>query len=620
MLKIIKKDPYSLFVAVFCSLFIIYFRFHDPITNVLSWDPFGYYLYLPATFIYHDLGIKDPSWVNHIMDQYHASTTFYQAFLSPTNHMVIKYTIGSALFYSPFFFIAHWLAPLLGYPADGFSMPYQFCQVIGALIWCIIGIFMLRKLLLHYVADKIVAMALLALLLGTNFLGTAAKSTLMPHILLFTVYTLILWFTVKWHEDGRPRYLIILGLLIGLVILVRPPDAIAILIPLLWGIHDRSSLLEKVKKIFRQALPVVLFLLLIFVVCLPQMLYWKSYGGKFLYYSYVNPGEGFDFFPPYTIKFLFNFRKGWFIYTPVMLIAMYGFYLLYREKRPVFWALTVFFLLNLYIVSSWSCWWYAASFGQRAMVQSYPVMAIPLVLVIGHWSKLTSPVKYFWFLILSFLILLNLFQHWQYTFKKVISPDRMTAAYYFRTFGKSTVSAEDIKLLLVDRYMATEEFRKNLSQYNRSVLGTINFEMPFEKSTNYHPEDTLVHWGDFALCLDSNCIYTPAIKVRYMDITTKEYAWIKVSAWIYPLFDPKDNPTNVVIHYTHNGGVYYYHAQTLNNLSPEIAPGKWNKIEMYVMTPEVRNTEDVLVVYLWHVGKKPVLVDDLMVEAFEPKD
>jgi len=618
MLKKMIKNPLSLTAAVLCSLLIIVFRFHDTINNVLSWDVFGYYLYLPATFIYHDLGLKDLTWVHHIMDKYHNSATFYQACLGPTNHMVFRYSMGLAFLYGPFFFIAHWLAPVLGYPADGFSLPYQYCQVIGGLIWCIIGIFMLRKLLHYYFSDKVVAFTLLAILAGTKYLGTASCSTLMPHTLLFTLYTLILWFTVKWHEDERPGYLIILGIFIGLAIVIRPPEVISILIPLLWGIHNRSSLYEKVKKILHQAVPVIFFLFIIFLVFLPQMLYWKAHAGKFLYDSYVNPGEGFDFFPPHTLKFLFSFRKGWFIYTPVMLVALYGFYFIYREKRQMFWPFTIFFILNLYIVSSWSCWWYGECFSQRGMVQSYPLMVIPIAMVIDHWSKLKSVIRYFWFIVLSFLILLNLFQHWQYYFKYIISPTRMTAAYYFKTFGTTKVHPENTKLLLVDREMSKEEFLRNSNQYTQRSLGGLTFEKPWN-NTNIHPEDSLVHTGEYALRLDTDCLYTPAVVIRYKNITTKEYAWIRVTAWIFPTRDPRENPTKLVTLYTHKGGIYDYNAQDIDKLSSSVTPGQWNKIELYAMILQVRNSNDTLMVYLWHVGRKPVFTDDLKVEAFEPK-
>ena len=109
-----------------------------------------------------------------------------------------------------------------------------------------------------------------------------------------------------------------------------------------------------------------------------QLFYWKAAVGSYFVDAYFNPGEGFDWSAPHTLQVLFSFRKGWFIYTPLMLIATIAILLLRKRWPEAFPAVLVFFLVNLYVVSSWSCWWYADSFSSRAMTGSIAVMALPL--------------------------------------------------------------------------------------------------------------------------------------------------------------------------------------------------------------------------------------------------
>ncbi|MEO6304689.1 MAG: hypothetical protein ABIP51_16125 [Bacteroidia bacterium] len=52
--------------------------FYLPI-NVFNYDVFGYYMYLPLTFKYHDLTIQNYTTITDIFNQYHTSETFYQA-------------------------------------------------------------------------------------------------------------------------------------------------------------------------------------------------------------------------------------------------------------------------------------------------------------------------------------------------------------------------------------------------------------------------------------------------------------------------------------------------------------------------------------------------------------
>jgi len=59
-----------------------------------------------------------------------------------------KESMGLAVLNARAFFIAHILSTILGYPADGFSIPYQYAFAISGLIYADIGIFMLRRILL----------------------------------------------------------------------------------------------------------------------------------------------------------------------------------------------------------------------------------------------------------------------------------------------------------------------------------------------------------------------------------------------------------------------------------------------------------------------------------------
>ena len=109
-------------VAVRCTM---------PQRQVLTWDVFGYYLYLPAGFIHDDPALQDRAWLDEVMTTYEPSSTLYQLVDGPDGKRVIKYSSGMAVLYAPFFFVAHVLADPLGFPADGFSAPYQLAITIG---------------------------------------------------------------------------------------------------------------------------------------------------------------------------------------------------------------------------------------------------------------------------------------------------------------------------------------------------------------------------------------------------------------------------------------------------------------------------------------------------------
>ena len=173
----------SLLTVLLCSTALLTLRISAPPQKALTWDVFGYYLYLPATFIHHDIALQDHTWLDDVMTHYEPSSTFYQ--------LVIKYSAGMAVLYAPFFLIAHLSAPLLGYPADGFSLPYQFIIAFGCLLYALLGLSVLRKVLLHFFSDGWTAVLIALIVLGTNYLQlTVWDGTLLTHTPLFLLYGL----------------------------------------------------------------------------------------------------------------------------------------------------------------------------------------------------------------------------------------------------------------------------------------------------------------------------------------------------------------------------------------------------------------------------------------------
>jgi len=404
---ITQNKNISKYTLIILSLILVVFRFIIPPVDVLAWDVFGYYLYLPAKFIYEDIGLTNQEWLNQLFEKYQPSGTLYQIIHLENGNCIIKYTMGMAFLYSPFFFIANFLAELLGFPADGLSLPYQYSIALGCLLYSIIGLIVLRKILKKYFDEKITTILLIIIVLGTNYFHlTAYDGTTLCHNILFTLYAILILYTIKWYDNQRMKYAIIIGIAIGLIILIRPSEMVCILIPLLWGIKNKQSIRKKI-QIFRKNFSHIIVLIIFMVLIgLPQLIYWKINTGNFFFYSYTNPGEGLEFFSPNTINFLFNFRKGWFIYTPIMIFSITGFYSLYRRNKSIFFAIVIFFLADLWFISSWTAWWYAGgSFSSRSLVPAYTILSIPMGYFIEDIRKQKAIIFSFTIICILFIIL-----------------------------------------------------------------------------------------------------------------------------------------------------------------------------------------------------------------------
>ncbi len=210
-----------------------------------------------------------------------------------------------------------------------------------------------------------------------------------------------------------------LGLVSGLITLVRPSNIIVGLIFVFWQAGSFTDLKSKF-KLLKNYYPHLLVLLLAgFVMWIPQLLYWKQVTGTYFYYSYGDQ-QGFYFNNPQIINSLFSYRKGWLVYTPIMLFAFMGMALLWRKNRGLLMPLLVFSVVNIYIVSSWWAWWYGGGFGLRAYIESYAFYALAIgafVQYVLSWrfALLKIPVM----LMIVLLMGLNLFQTRQQYFGSI---------------------------------------------------------------------------------------------------------------------------------------------------------------------------------------------------------
>jgi len=580
--------------------------------NILSWDVFGYYLYLPFTFIYNDLGLNNDAVIKAIIEQYHNTATFYQASQIEGGGYVMKYSMGLAVLYAPFFFIGHLLAPILGYAQDGFSLPYQYAIFGGGILYSMTGLWVLAKVLRQLFSDGIASIALILVVLSTNYIVHISMygQNAMSHNHLFLAYALILWLTIQWHKTHKPTMLLFLGLVCGLSILSRPSEIVCLLIPFLWGVTDKNTFREKIKLLVVHKKQLLLFALLIIAIGFPQLIYWKMYYGKWLFNSYgANAGEGFEFLHPYLYEVLFSFRKGWLIYTPIMVFGIIGFYFTHKYNRSLFAAIFLYFACNFYIVASWSCWWYAQSFSQRALIPSYPIMAIALGYFLTWLQNRKLVMNVLLGTIMVSLSLLNIFQTIQY-YKGVLHGDRMTRDYYMATFGKLQATDADRQLLLINRSFDGTETFQDSSLYTMKYTERLDFNIP-GASENY------VMIGDSsAFRLDSLTIYSPAIERAYKLITDEDHAWVRVSADVYITEDAARNPFCAVTHLTHKGYAYKY--KTFESVDMKLALNQWNKISFDYLTPEVRRPSDPLKVYFWLMGSRPVYIDNLQVAIYTP--
>lgn len=442
------KNKYSLYSLLFCYVFIMVSAiFISPkwekqrTEATLSWDVSGYYMYLPAIFIYKD--IKQCRFLDSILVTYYPTPNKQQVFLHPASgNYVMKYASGQALMMLPFFTMAHCYAKLSGtYPADGFSYPYQKAIGLGMLFFSLLGLWMLRKILLPFFRDTSVALLLLIYVLGTNYINYAAIDQAMTHNVLFAIYTLIIYFTLRFHHKPSLAYATWLGLCLGLAILIRPTEIVAVLIPLLWDMKSLTDIKHRWSFIYQHYHYILWTGILTALVFSIQLFYWKYTTQEWLVYSYQD--QGFSWFSPHVKNYLFSYECGWLRYTPMMLLPLCGLPLFARYgKQAIAHVATI--LISAYVVMAWDVWDYGGTAG-RAMIQYYPLLAFPFCRLLDTmqrslWLKIS---------IGSLLVFFTYLHLWWFYHAHTghIQVSGINKAYYWKVIGRWRGNDVDKKLL-----------------------------------------------------------------------------------------------------------------------------------------------------------------------------
>jgi hypothetical protein len=395
-------------LVIFIYLFLLN-NYIKSVDKVIVADGVGYYDYLPSLFIHHDLNRKDKTLQAH--PELYQRIQALGVYNDYEDYKVNMYPVGVSFLQLPFFAIASLQSDSQGGLHEGYQQIYQDYVFYAALFYLFLGLILLRILLIHFGIKPpwIVLIQLLAVL-ATPLSYYAHFEAAFSHVYSFFAISGFAAYTRKWFVLGNKRDFVWASLFFALVIILRQVNGLALFfVPFLAGSKD--ILVSRIKQLFnRQWLTLLCGLGVFTSLVLVQLLVWYYQTGHFFVYSYQ--GYGFNWGNPQFIPILFSFRKGLFIYTPVLLFS-FGIFVYWVIEQKFYLLLTWLlpFLLVTYVLSSWFSWFYGCSYGLRAYIEYFPFFFILLALFIQKLSRIGRGIL-FPFLLAS--LFLNVIQTHQY--------------------------------------------------------------------------------------------------------------------------------------------------------------------------------------------------------------
>lgn len=371
------KQSYSFsrltLALIVCSGFLLiwYFRWSDNLYQyAVNGDGADYYSYLISIFIDHNLGHQDIS----------------RWFVIPTETGTINvHTVGVSLLLLPFFGLGYLWALIGDADLNGMSEPFMKMVCLGALFYLSIGLYFLKRFLKEFeFSDKIIALTLLLIFFGTNLLNYTVNEPSMCHVYSFSLISIFLFYAKRIVSGFSAKDLYIISVVFGLILLVRPVNGIVIfIIPFLAGSFEQFK--NVLSQIFSQKKNIVIALLIFFIVIFIQPAIWLVQNGQFIQWSYK--GNGFYFTDPHTLLMLCGFDSGFFIYTPLCFIALFGFVPMFRQNKFLAIGLSLFLVFTFYLFSCYWGWTYFDGLGIRTFVDFYAIFALLIAVLLKSLSS-----------------------------------------------------------------------------------------------------------------------------------------------------------------------------------------------------------------------------------------
>ena len=403
-------------VGMFCLFFraadsYIGWSSHEKIAgSMVHSDGSGYYAYLPEWFIYQQQGFEFAP----IIEKKYPKERFVEDIgWNAKRKLGDKFYPGTAVVLSPFFLAGHLHAKIAEQPQDGYSWPYLFWLTIATAFYGAVGL--LGLLLVGYkmgFSPFAVWTATLLIGVGTNYYFYSSGEIPMSHIFSFCGNAWAIYSLLNWKETNHPKWKILFLALVGLAVIVRPLNAlILVLVPFLFDSFPLFR--QRVVKAFRNELRSTLTGIAVFLLTIGIQVYnvWQQLG-RFGLNLYTK--EGFDNWQdPYFWHSLFGFEKGMFVYSPALLLFIPGIIVGWTYRRYLTAGILLFFVLTVYASSSWWCWGYGGAFGLRALIDFYGMYALAIMMLL---SRLKTSGRVL--VLIPIVITVYLYQVFDYQFRQ----------------------------------------------------------------------------------------------------------------------------------------------------------------------------------------------------------
>lgn len=362
--------------------------------HLIGSDGIGYYAYLPSVIL------------NRSLDFTEAFATFYAyatdnegnnprlEYQSETGLLTNQWSPGPALLWLPFFLIAHLIAGGLAsmgisVATDGMSYLYQTIVLSGSILYGGMAVWYAYRFALLWASQGAALWAAVTVVVAGNLIYYMSAEPSMSHTVSALASSM---FCLKWvstrerHAGVAPFHL---GLLAGLMALIRPQDGLMLVLPL------TDAMLRTWRAIVNRSaaafLAEVRYVGIIGIASLSvfslQLYVWQVFTGSLLRSTYTASGQSFNFLQPKIWEVLVSSERGLLTWHPIFALAIVGLFMLARYEARTATQFLLALGIQVYLVASWWVWTQGDAFGGRMLIVCTPIFVVGVAVLIDWLNQ-----------------------------------------------------------------------------------------------------------------------------------------------------------------------------------------------------------------------------------------
>jgi hypothetical protein len=335
-------------------------------------DGRGYYAFARAALFQRNFDFE--------LDWYHgyensprvSDPAFRALYLTPNGHFWNHWTIGPAILWAPFLLVARGVMPAVDWLRgthsawDGFAKPYMIAMAIGTLFYGFLTLWISFRLARKFAVEKWAFLATIAIWLATSFSYYLYVEPSFAHVHSAFLIAVFFWLWESTRVERNLGQWIGLGAIAGLLVDTYYPNALVLLLPLMESLRDYWAAwrLGEFQRLRRLLINHVLFGAAALVLFFPTLLTKKILWGSYFQSGYR---ENWYWNSPYFFRVCFS-SHGVFSWTPILLFAIVGLFLLRKADRALSYGLLITLLAFTYFIGCYQGWHAIPSFGNRFFI------------------------------------------------------------------------------------------------------------------------------------------------------------------------------------------------------------------------------------------------------------